>query len=422
MPHVIVIGGGAAGLAAAGQLDHAGHDVTLLEASGRLGGRVHTIQTEAGPIELGAEFVHGKPPVLTQLIEEHGLGLEELDGAMLRSEDGQLVSGRDFFPKVMKLLDSLRTEGADRSFAAALKTKKEAFDAQTIASVKEYVSGFHAADINKVSEHALAKSTRAGEKEGSDEAFRLVNGYADIVRLLRAQLTRRTHVHLNAPVKGIDWKKGEVVATTARTAFSAEAVIITVPLPLWKSLRIRPDLPRKRAALKKLAMGAVIRVSLQFDSPWWHEVQNGKAKDLAFLFSHDPDFPTWWRGTSAQSNVLTGWSAAERAERLSSLTDAQIRDSALRSLARIFGLPVKTVKAHFVAAWLRNWQADPFIGGGYSYVLRGGDAAPRTLAAPVQDTIFVAGEATDFTGDNGTVHAAISSGQRAAREFLDSRR
>ena len=68
MSHVIVIGGGAAGLAAAGQLDHAGHDVTLLEASGRLGGRVHTLQTEVGPIELGAEFVHGKPPVLTQLI------------------------------------------------------------------------------------------------------------------------------------------------------------------------------------------------------------------------------------------------------------------------------------------------------------------------------------------------------------------
>ena len=417
---VVVIGAGLAGLAAAAELDQAGLRVLVLEASGRIGGRVHTLKTDAGPIELGAEFVHGNPALLTQLIEQNNLELEELDGDALRSERGKLVGGRDFFPRVMKLLDSLRTEGADRTFAEFLDAHNDQFDEETRTSAMEYVSGFHAAHPDRISEHALAKSTKTGEREGSETTYRLLRGYSQVTDLLHRRLSQQSVVRLNSPAKSIGWSPKRVEVVTGDGAHTAKAVVITVPLPKWDDLALDPELPHKRAALEKLAMGAVIRVTLQFDRPWWHEVQNARAKDMSFLFSHHPDFPTWWRGTSAQPNALTGWSAAHRAERLSSLTDEQICIRAIAAISDIFSMPESSLRGYLTRAFTHNWQTDPFIGGAYSYVLKGGEAAPRMLAQPVEGTIFVAGEATDFSGDNGTVQAAIGSGLRAARELLDS--
>jgi monoamine oxidase len=372
------------------------------------------------PIELGAEFVHGKPAVLIRLIEQNGLELEELDGDDLRSEGGKLVSGGDFFRRVMKLLDRLRTEGADRTFAEFLETNDDDFDEETRKSAIEYVCGFHAAHPDRISEHALAKSTESGEREGSETAYRLLRGYNQITDTLHRRLSSRTQIRLNSPVTSIRWSRNHVEVAADNATYTAKAVIITIPLPKWDSLKIEPDLPQKRAAREKLAMGAVIRVTLLFDRPWWHQVQDGKAKNLSFLFSHHPEFPTWWRGTSAQPNALTGWSAGARAEVLSSFSNEEICARAVSAIADIFSTSESLVHAQLTGAFTHNWQTDPYVGGGYSYTLKSGEAAPRMLAEPVEGTIFVAGEATDFSGDNGTVHAAIGSGMRAARELLDA--
>ena len=76
------------------------------------------------------------------------------------------------------------------------------------------------------------------------------------------------------------------------------------------------------------------------------------------------------------------------------------------------------LKKLVVAAHTHDWQADPFSCGAYSYAVAGGAEAPRDLAAPIADTLFFAGEATDFTGHHGTVHGALASGVRAAQEVL----
>ena len=67
---------------------------------------------------------------------------------------------------------------------------------------------------------------------------------------------------------------------------------------------------------------------------------------------------------------------------------------------------------------LHNWQADPLAGGAYSYVLVGGMGAQRLLAQPLAGTLFFAGEASEYEGHHATVHGAIASGRRAAREVL----
>lgn len=420
---VIVIGAGVAGLTAAAELAPHVDSVTLLEASNRIGGRVYTIhpQEANGPVELGAEFVHGKPEPFTSFLKQHKLRLEEMDGRMLRLEHGELTSGGDFFPRVMELLDSLRDSGTDRTFAEFLSTEGQRFDEETRRSASEYVSGFHAADPARVSEHAIAKSTKTGEREQSDDAFRLIGGYSQVVDALAASLPNNVHVQLGKRVDHVDWRKHNVsVRCTDGSTYSAAALVITVPLPTWDRITLAPELPQKRAALEKLAMGPVLRISLAFTQPWWHEIQQGRARNLSFLFSHHKLLPTWWSGLKSQPALLTGWSAAHRAEELSQLSADNICDAALTALVEIFSLPRNEIESQLRSYWTHNWQTDPHVLGGYSYTLKGGSAAPRELAQPVDATIFVAGEATDFTGDNGTVHAAFNSGRRAARELLDA--
>lgn len=420
---VIVIGAGVAGLTAAAELAPHVDSVTILEAADRIGGRVHTIHPpEAnGPVELGAEFVHGTPEPFTAFLKEKKFDLEEMDGRMLRSESGQLTSGGDFFPRVMELLDSLRDSGADRTFAEFLATEGQEFDEETRRSAAEYVSGFHAADPERVSEHAIAKSTRTGEREHSDDAFRLVRGYSQVIDAIAASLPKNVRLLHNKQVTHIDWRKHRVnVRAADGSTFLATAAVITVPLPIWDRITFAPELPPKRAALEKLAMGPVIRVSLAFARPWWHDVQQGKARDLSFLFSHHKLLPTWWSGLKSQPALLTGWSAAHRAAELSQLSPDAICNAALTALADNFAIPRREIEPLLRGYWTHNWQMDPHILGGYSYTLKGGTAAPRELAAPVEGTLFVAGEATDFTGDNGTVHAAFNSGRRAARELLEA--
>ena len=75
----------------------------------------------------------------------------------------------------------------------------------------------------------------------------------------------------------------------------------------------------------------------------------------------------------------------------------------------------------FVAEYfVHDWQSDPFSRGAYSYIRPGGMHAPAELARPVEDTIFFAGEATDTEGHGGTVHGAMRTGHRAAREVLET--
>lgn len=118
--------------------------------------------------------------------------------------------------------------------------------------------------------------------------------------------------------------------------------------------------------------------------------------------------------------MLTGWAAGPKGEKLSGRGKAFIVERALEVLSRVFGPRVETLRDLLQDSHVHDWQADPYSRGSYSYTLVGGENAARALATPVDDTLFFAGEATDFTGHNGTVHGALASGGRAAGELLAS--
>jgi len=95
-----------------------------------------------------------------------------------------------------------------------------------------------------------------------------------------------------------------------------------------------------------------------------------------------------------------------------------IVEHALDALADVLGVPRSRIAEALVGSHTHNWHADPFARGAYSYVTVNGMDAVRVLAAPVEDTLFFAGEATNSDGHTGTVHGAIATGLRAAREIL----
>ena len=112
--------------------------------------------------------------------------------------------------------------------------------------------------------------------------------------------------------------------------------------------------------------------------------------------------------------LLIGWAGGPKAERLGRLSEPKLIQEALSGVRGLFGKvpPVHAVLVH-------DWRRDPFAHGAYSYVLVGGRGARETLASPIADTLFFAGEATD-ADDSGTVGGALASGERAARQVLEA--
>jgi len=336
----------------------------------------------------------------------------------------------------------------DESFLAFLDRR---FPGSDHAEAKEwatrYVSGFNAANPADISVHWLVHNREAEEQIEGDRAFRIVGGYQKLLDIFAAELrsdnsgpndgatgtlARAPEIHLNTIVRAIHWRHGNVHIEAHNTqgdvAFEAPRALITLPVGVLQSpgaVHFDPVLPDKKlAALSLLVMGKVMRVTFCFRERFWQEIrpqQDQSLADLSFLFSQQNCFPTWWTQMPEKIPVITGWSAASSAENMTGMADGRVTDIALGSLAALLAVDKSHLQSHLAAAYFYNWDSDPFSCGAYTYLKAGGEGCQAILGAPVDDTLFFAGEATDTGGHNGTVHGAIASGQRAAKEILKSK-
>ena len=163
-------------------------------------------------------------------------------------------------------------------------------------------------------------------------------------------------------------------------------------------------------------MGPVVRVVLCFRAKFWE--YEPEMLDLSFLFTDHPLFPTWWTSNPLPYPTLTGWAAGHHALALRGKSHDEVIDSAAQALAEIMEVEAAKVRAQLVAGHAHDWLEDAFSCGAYSYTTVGGVNAAQILAAPVADTLYFAGEATNIHGYGGTVHGAMETGGRAAREVL----
>jgi len=437
-PAVIIIGAGVAGLAAACEMGRYGVSVCLLEARDRIGGRVFTLRDPVceWPIELGAEFIHGRPPEIWKPLRDANIDISEVKGETWCVSDGRL-SPCDFFSDVDEILEEMDDSSPDESFLAFLDRRFPNPKNESQRSAREhavrYVSGFNAADPSRVGVHWLVQGMKAEEKIEGDREFRARNGYLDLMDIFREQIgeygiTLRT----GAVVDSVKWKRGDVkvhIHESERAGIlEAPRALVTLPISLLNAertekgvVRFDPELPPvKKAAMQDLEMGKVIRIVLRFRRRFWETIaaSNRRLANMSFLLSDDKWFPTWWTTAPEERPLITGWAPFQAGERLSGRSHDVVVDQGLRSLSSLLGVKVQDLHNELENAYFHDWQGDPFSRGAYSYGKVGADGAQQALAAPLQNTLFFAGEATDTTGHNGTVHGAIASGYRAAREIL----
>ena len=434
---VIVIGAGAAGLAAARTLQDAGRQVLVIEARDRIGGRVLTYRARglAMPIELGAEFVHGAAEELTDVIDAAGLTAVEIEGRRLQAQRGRLRDLTDFWERLDAVMRGLPRKGEDVSFQDFLDRQPGGRRLATERRLAaQYVAGFHAADLDQISARALAGSGSPGDDVRERRLARIAEGYDRVIEWLAAPLADA--ISLSTIATRVNWRHGSVTIDTMRAdgsggpSLGARAVIVSVPIGVLKALpgqpgaiEFTPELETHRAALEGVAMGDAVRVVLQLRERVW-DARNGGARagddldTLSFLHGDGESFPVWWTAYPNRLPVVVGWCGGVMAERLAGLPAREIERRAVRDLAASLGLPTRRVRDRVVGCWHHDWRHDPYARGAYSYQKVGGAKATAALAKSHGSAVFFAGEATDVNGATGTVHGAIASGRRAAREVL----
>ncbi len=432
---VVVIGAGAAGLAAAARLTEGGRSVLLLEARDRVGGRVDT-RHEPGlvaPVELGAEFIHGEAPATRRWLAKIDRPTPEVPDSHWRIVNGRLKRQDGFFQDVQAAFRrNERLATYDISFAEFLDvTLKDELSTQARAAARAMAEGFDAADTTRASARPIVQ-------EWTNESFidgaqsRVEGGYDTLLaELIQSLPAVSCKIQLQTVVHKVTWEHGsvEVEGRFLGKPFVviAPRAVIAVPLGVLKApagepghIAFDPPLTMKTHALIGLESGPAIKLMLRFRSAFWEQIQDRTYQDATFFHAEGQPFTVFWNQLPSHAPLLVAWAGGPRVARLdSSGSIADLTQLALQSLDAMFGKHWD-VADELEAAYYHDWQRDPFARGAYSYVAVGGGTARAELAAPVDGTLFFAGEATDDEGEATTVAGAIQSGERAARQVLES--
>jgi monoamine oxidase len=431
---VVVVGAGAAGLIAARELAREGYSVTVLEAQDRVGGRMRSVADPRalGPIELGPEFVHGRPAITYDLLREFGGTVVDDAETSFVVHDGTLRPAEsDPFAEAAALLARALERDEDESVEALIARATAAGAASHEAAdwTRRLVSGFDAADPARASARAIAQEW-ASDASAEGAQSRPLGGYAPLVaHLARSLDPGRVRLRLSTVVSRVVRDARGATAHArgpdgAEIVIDAASAIVTVPHGVLAAapgnkgaIAFEPELPeRVRDALAHIAMGPVIKIVLRFARPFWEGLAGGAWRDGAF-FNGDGAFPTLWTQLPVRANTLVAWAAGPVAERLAARSQSERIGLALATAANYFG-DEASVHDAFECAYVHDWQRDPYSRGAYTYALVGGENARERLGDSIDDRIWFAGEATARNGEGGTVAGALESGVRAARAVM----
>jgi monoamine oxidase len=418
---VLVVGAGAAGLAAGRRLKEAGYEVILLEARDRVGGRAWSnYDLATHPVEMGAEWVNGYEVVTWPLIREFGLHpLQEQNwqqfGAYM---DQQLFGEREFMARphaseamslsiIDQALDNWQQSGRpDESLSEAWDL--DCWDEGMRAILRQRVTVDHAAEPEQMGIESMTEGESSVEEEGF---FHLREGYGRLM----ACLAEGQDVRLRTPIERIEWNEsGVTVHTKTGETFEAECAVVTLPLGVLQAgdVIFEPALPAaKQAAIQGLGCAKVNKLILQFSEKFWPENLHSLLTTL--------DTQCWYRpgvGRDDEAPILTGYMAGETADRYAKLGKEKAIQESLRQLEQMFD--VKDLESQLVGAEFVSWANEEYSKMAYTYLPVGGVGLRDQLAAPVEGVLFFAGEATN-RNDSGFVHGALESGFRAADEVVD---
>jgi len=416
---VLIIGAGAAGLAAGQALHHAGCDILILEARGRIGGRIHTDYDFADiPVELGAEFIHGERAVTHELVRQAGLNtLPVVRMGNLWWADGESRAiPRGNLPAPLKaqleglLADYHRLVRADlpQDMALAAYLHSRGWDAPSLDMADVLLAQTCCANVASLSCHDLIRDM---QHDAGHEEARIAEGYGALLGWYSHDLP----IRFITPVREIRWNDDGVTVPAGDATFNARKCIITVPVSILQKQHIRFDPPLsegKRWAIDALRTEPATKLVYRFREAFW-------SSDLTFM-AHTGLAARWWTPGYGRANaaVMCAYVTADRARTIDAMDEADALATGLQELSVLLDVPLETLRAEQVSARRVSWAAEAYTLGGYAHVPPGCAEARPLLAQPEGDVLFFAGEATAYDTNPQTVHGAIESGRRAAQECL----
>ena len=398
---LVVVGAGAAGLAAAKTAAGLSLSVTLLEASHRIGGRAYTEELAPGvPFDLGPHYMHSASlNPFVAMADEFGIAYRR-DQRHIRihkgggwASDRETRAWRDFETRCGEAVGAAARAGRDVAIADVTKRKSP-----WTPLYDYWISVLASVDPDEVSTLGYASYNDTGED------WPVVDGYGALV----ARMGRDAPVTLNATVERLDWGGKDVRATTRRGVVRARAAIVTVSNGVLAAGNIRfdPALPDwKLAAIEALPLGDGNRIAFHVDGEAFEiegdcnvSLLDGDSEPMNFMirpYGHDiviariaGRFSAWLERSGPQAMM----------------------DQALERLAKLYG---NDISKHIHRWSYSAWRGDPLIGGAYSCARPGMAHKRADMAAAIDDRLFFAGEATsrEFFA---TVHGAYLSGVAAA--------
>ena len=405
--HVVIIGAGFSGLAAARKLADAGARVTVLEARDRIGGRTWTNTSLGVPIDLGGAWIHGTDGnPLTALAEEARAKTVPTDFENFELFDAHGPMGHEAVTAALadwhKIDEHLGAVSADaaatESVADGLAGVADLNDPLVAWIVTSQITGEYAADPGQLSLRWLGSE---GEFGGPDVIF--PGGYTQ----LSQHLARDLDIKQNTVVTRIAHGDNPIRIETAQGTVTADKVIVTVPLGVLKSgtIAFDPPLPEpKRQAIDRLGFGLLDKVILAFDKPFWSE----SIPVIGLVGAHQPVSDLVNGLVFTGKPILVGLRAGEAAWSRESQSDA----AAVGEVISALNAPEPT------GSLVTRWGADQYARGSYSFIAVGSSPDDmRALSEPVGERLFFAGEATNAE-HFGTVHGAYLSGLREADRIL----
>jgi monoamine oxidase len=395
---VLIIGAGAAGLYAGYILKSKGIDFQILEAAPNYGGRIGKITGFANfPVDAGAQWVHGKNSIVSDLIAASNTQIALDDSSEKYWFSNQLVSS---LPRDINAIFLDDYNAPDVSFEEFAIQKEFGNEYKNIV---EFIAGDSGADASNISTYWKIKEEE--NWSSGDDDFKFQETYFDLIEKQIA-----THVQdkiqLNTAIKQIDYSGATIqVSDYNNNVYTADKVIITVPITILKSgdIEFVPALPtEKTSAFSKIGMDAGMKVFLKFNTKFFDE--NVFGGNVCASYSDDSI------GKLQDDNILLAFIMGQQAEYLTSLgSDAAITNALLQELDTMYN---GQASASFVASHVQNWTTHPFIRGAYSYSTVGMGDARKVASESVSKKLYFAGEAMNINGHHQTVHGAIETGYR----------
>jgi monoamine oxidase len=430
---IVVVGGGLAGLTATRELLRRGHDLTLVEAESRLGGRARTVRspfTESQYVESGAEWVDADHHRMRGLLDRHGMHLqgEGQQWTTIRRwlhRDGRLQSPADLGQSVFRELEAFEAIVHDaaltiddpahpqRSNSAAVLDATSLADVALRAGLGELAGLFHrrdsqgefAAEPDEVSLLFVAQQRALGVASHGDDAVRshrIVDGLDTLVNRMAADVA--DSISLDESLLAVQHDAESVTVTTSRRRIRADHVVLACSLVPLREVRFEPPLPDLlQRAVDELGYGTVTKTAIQFAARQWPPGYATTEGVTQRVYEPTVDQPgvagvlMSYAGGSG-GHALAGTPVADRM----TLIESDIRS-------------IHGITAASTGGFSQAWSAEPRYGGSYAVYRPGQVTAFWEILRRPQGKVWLAGE--HVATHTGYLEGAVESGERVAEEI-----